>query len=305
MNILIIGLGSIAFKHISVIREINPNVLIYALRSSLKSEEHKGIINIYELNSTNIKFDFAIISNPTYLHYEFIELLSKKGINLFIEKPLVHSLIDLDRLIEFTENSHIINYVACNLRFHPCIQFLKSKIHNKRINELNVYCGSYLPEWRPTKDFRNLYSSNPDMGGGVHLDLFHEFDYTFWIFGTPISCRRSIKSRSSLNIASIDYANYLLEYDTFSASLILNYYRRDPKRTVEVLFENETWSIDLINNTIINNQGEIIYKWNKSKILNTYYNQMKYYIKCLEEKSQPMNSLKESAEILKFVLYDE
>lgn len=304
MNVLIVGLGSIAFKHISVLREINPTIIVYALRSSLQAEEHQGIINIYDLNSINIKFDFAIISNPTYLHYEFIELLSKKEINLFIEKPPVHSLIDIDRLIECTENGNSINYVACNLRFHPCIKFLKSEIRGKRINELNVYCGSYLPEWRPAKDFRNLYSSNPDMGGGVHLDLFHEFDYTFWIFGTPISSRRSIKSSSSLNIASIDYANYLLEYDTFSASLILNYYRVDPRRTVEVLFENDTWSIDLLSNTIINNQCEIVYKWDESKTLNTYHSQMEYFLNCLEKKQRPMNSLKESVEILKFVLND-
>lgn len=305
MNVLIIGLGSIAFKHISVLKAINPSVTVYALRSTLKSEEHQGIINIYDLDTNNLKFDFAIVSNPTYLHYEYIELLSKKGISLFIEKPPVNSLIDINRLIECTENANILTYVACNLRFHPCIQFLKSEIKDKRINELNVYCGSYLPEWRPTKDFRNLYSSNPDMGGGVHLDLFHEFDYTFWIFGAPTSCRRSIKSTSSLNIASIDYANYQLEYDTFSASLILNYYRRDPKRVIEVLFENDTWSIDLISNTISNNQGEFIYKWNDSLVLNTYYIQMEYFLNCVEEKKQPMNSLKESVEILKFVLNDE
>ena len=304
MNILIIGLGSIAFKHISVIRSINPNAVIYAFRSSLNSAEQKGIINIYELDFSDIKFNFAIISNPTHLHYEFIELLSKKGIDLFIEKPAVHNLLDIDRLVEITENNKILTYVACNLRFHPCIQFLKSNILNKRINELNVYCGSYLPDWRPNKDFRNIYSSNSVMGGGVHLDLFHEFDFTFWIFGTPLSSRRSISCKSSLNIKSIDYANYLLEYDTFSASLILNYFRKDTKRTIEVLFENDTWSIDLISNTIINNQSEIIYEWDETEILNTYQIQMKYFLNCLDNKQQPMNSLKESVEILKFVLND-
>ena len=107
-----------------------------------------------------------------------------------------------------------------------------------------------------------------------------------------------------MNIKSIDYANYLLEYDTFSASLILNYFRKDTKRTIEVLFENDTWSIDLISNTIINNQSEIIYEWDETEILNTYQIQMKYFLNCLDNKQQPMNSLKESVEILKFVLND-
>jgi predicted dehydrogenase len=37
-------------------------------------------------------FDFAIISNPTHLHYECIEKLTHKEIPLFIEKPAIHSL---------------------------------------------------------------------------------------------------------------------------------------------------------------------------------------------------------------------
>jgi predicted dehydrogenase len=302
MNVLIVGLGSIAFKHILVLRDIDPAISVYALRSSLNSEEHQGIINIYDLDSRNLKFDFAIISNPTYLHSKFIELLSKKGVSLFIEKPALHTLFDINSLLECTEKANIFTYVACNLRFHPCIQFLKSEIKNRRINELNVYCGSFLPEWRPGKDYRILYSSDPNMGGGVHLDLFHEFDYTIWIFGAPISSRCTVKSNSSLNIASIDYANYLLEYDTFSASLILNYYRRDSKRTIEILFENDTWIIDLLTNTILSYQSGILYKWDESKIINTYYFQMEYFLNCIKENKQPMNSLKESVAILKFVL---
>ena len=41
MKVLIVGLGSIANKHISVLREINPEIEIYALRSSHKSKKYK------------------------------------------------------------------------------------------------------------------------------------------------------------------------------------------------------------------------------------------------------------------------
>ena len=44
MKVLIIGLGSIAIKHIEAIKKINQNAIIYALRSSNNANNFKDII---------------------------------------------------------------------------------------------------------------------------------------------------------------------------------------------------------------------------------------------------------------------
>jgi len=128
------------------------------------------------------------------------------------------------------------------LRFLECIGFIKEKIqflNNRALNEVNVYCGSYLPEWRPGIDYKKSYSANPELGGGVHRDLIHELDYLYWLFGQPKAVNRFLRSQSSLAISSFDYANYLLDYDGFSANVILNYFRRDAKRSMELVFSDE------------------------------------------------------------------
>jgi len=308
MNVLIIGLGSIAKKHIIALKRIDSDVKIYALRSRLDAENIDGIINIYNLNILNVEFDFAIISNPTNLHSEYIKHLSDKKINLFIEKPPVNSLEEVDYLMAKIEKKKIKTYVACNLRFHPCILFIKEfLIRNKSkiINEVNVYCGSYLPDWRPEKDFRTIYSANPEMGGGVHLDLFHELDYIHWLFGAPLSTQTIKKNVSSLDIKAIDYANYILEFENFTANVILNYYRRDPKRTMEILFEDETITIDLIKNRILNSKEEIIFEHKNFNMIDTYTNQMEFFIENLNSKQKQMNTFSESIEVLKICLNDE
>ncbi len=304
MNILLIGLGSIAKKHISALRALNIGFKIYALRSNKNAENEEGIENIYNVDETNVVFDFAIISNPTHLHFEYIEKLAQKGIDLFIEKPAIHSLENTDKLLRLIRNGKIKTYVACNMRFHPCIAFLKKKVDTEtlRINEVNVYCGSYLPDWRPGKDFRTIYSANASMGGGVHLDLFHELDYTIWLFGLPNESKFVLKSTSSLNIDSIDYANYVFEYDKFNANIILNYYRRKPKREIEIVLEHETWTVDLINNEIKNDNGELMFQVNAFNVKETYENQLRYFMNFLKNNESPMNSLSESIEILKFCL---
>ena len=66
MKVLIVGLGSIALKHIAALRKIDPNIELYAIRSSLKADAKKGIINIFSFDDLDhIEIDFAIISNPT------------------------------------------------------------------------------------------------------------------------------------------------------------------------------------------------------------------------------------------------
>ncbi|MFH6969598.1 Gfo/Idh/MocA family protein [Flavobacterium sp. FlaQc-28] len=308
MKILIIGLGSIARKHISALQNLNiKNLNIYALRSNLNSEIEEGIENIYGLENLEIAFDFAIISNPTNLHFEFIEKLARLNIPLFIEKPALHTLKGADKLIELIENKQIVTYVACNLRFHPCIEYLKNKLSdaNLKINEVNIYCGSYLPDWRPNVNFRNVYSANAAMGGGVHLDLFHELDYTGWLFGIPNKSKSTLRNVSSLNIDAIDYANYVLEYDTFTANVILNYYRIKPKRIIEVVCDNKILEADLINNRILNDENNIVFEAPDFEVKNTYSFQLDYFINCLRNNLHPMNSLKESIEILKIILKDE
>ena len=304
MKVLIVGLGSIGKKHIVALRTLQRECAIYALRSSPTANTEEGIENIYDIDEAKTEFDFAIISNPTYLHYDTIKCLAQKKIPLFIEKPALHSLENVTELIALVEHNKVINYVACNLRFHPCIVFLKESLINngRKINEINVYCGSYLPEWRSGVDFKTVYSANANMGGGVHLDLFHELDYTTWLFGMPNKTTSILRSVSSLEIDAIDYANYTLEYNTFAANILLNYYRRKAKRVIEIVFDNETFIIDLINNCIKDDNGKIIFVADNFVLKDTYVAQLSYFITLLATKQNPFNSLRESIDVLKIVL---
>ncbi len=305
IRILIIGLGSIAKKHITALRSLSEEFEIFALRSSLDASKYEDVINVFHLDDT--VFDFAIISNPTHLHFKYIKLLASKSIPLFIEKPAVHSLDNLDEILNLVAKKKVLTYVACNLRFHPCLKFLKEKIDNNNllINEINVYCGSHLPDWRPALDFKNIYSANPKMGGGVHLDLFHEIDYVIWLFGQPKLYNSVKRSVSTLSIDSIDYANYVLEYKNFTTSIILNYYRKKAKREIEIVFDHVTWKVDLINNSIKTDEGDVIFEVKKFDVSQTYKSQLSYYIDCLKVKIQPMNSFEDSIPALKICLENE
>lgn len=300
MKVLIVGLGSIAIKHINALKIIDSAVQIFALRSSSSSPSIEGIIDIYDYSSVaELNFDFAIISNPTSLHAEAIKSLIPFQLPLFIEKPLFSELAN-EVLISEVKANQINTYVACNLRFLDCLQFTKNFIKNKRINEVNSYCGSYLPEWRSNVDWRKVYSANAAMGGGVHLDLIHELDYLYWLFGKPQKSSKILKNNSSLQIDAIDYANYTLEYENFVTSAILNYYRKDSKRTLEIVMQESTVFVDILKNCVYED-GVLVFE-SQQKVLATYESQLRYFIDRLNLKQKNFNDIEEAYRILKICL---
>ena len=303
MNVLIVGLGSIARKHISALRSLEMyDVSLYALRSSQDAGVLEGVYNIYSVDYlAKYSFDFAIISTPTSHHYKAILQLLPYNIPLFIEKPVFESL-NYNELVQQVGLSNIKSYVACNLRFIDCLKFTQRYLKDHRVNEVNIYCGSYLPEWRPSQDYRKNYSANRSMGGGVHIDLIHEIDYVSWLFGQPNGVRRTVNSRSSLQIDAIDYANYLFEYDQFCVNIILNYFRRDSRRTLEVVCSDGTLFVDILENQCYWN-NEMMFA-SHQRINDTYRAQMAYFIDEVlnQQSNNSMNTIIEGYNTLKLCL---
>ena len=305
MKVLIIGLGSIALKHIKALQELYPSVVIYALRRKGEpSKGIKGVVEVFDIDEITMDtLSFILISNPTAVHYQTIKEVIAYKKPLFIEKPLFGALSkEAKELITEVEKQEIPTYVACNLRFLECIAKVKELIVGKRINEVNVYCGSYLPNWRPNVDFRKVYSANKEMGGGVHIDLIHELDYVYWLFGAPIHTQSFFSNKSSLNITAYDYANYLWEYDDFSVSVVLNYYRRDSKRTLEILTNEGTYLVDLLKNNISYND-ELVFQ-SRQLSLETYTAQMQFFVEEILNKQTKFNTIVEGYKVLKLCLQE-
>jgi predicted dehydrogenase len=303
MNVLFVGLGSIAAKHIHFLRGIDPAVKLFALRSANRSAI-PDVVNVVSVPLLKeIEIDFIVVSNPTSLHVSTIEELITLGKPFFIEKPFASSIEEASRAVSLLKRQHVTAYVAYPLRFHPLLRELKKIVtaEQAKIEEVNVYNGSYLPRWRKDSDYRNSYSADPAMGGGVHLDMSHEIDLVCWLFGRPTASTCYLQSKSSLGIKSYDYANYLLTYPDFTASIVLNYFRTVPRRTFEIIFSNKVVITDILKGTI-SVDNEIIYQF-KGDINDMYAHQLEYFIDGItSEGKQLENNPDEALDVLSFIL---
>jgi predicted dehydrogenase len=304
MNVIIIGLGSIGKKHVDALKKIEPSVIIYALRRSNCEDVYLDVINIYSILDIQANIDFVIISNVTSEHEKSILEAINLNCPIFIEKPVLNNINNSKIISKKLRSKNILTYVACNLRFHPAIQYISKFLQSNdlKINEVNIYSGSFLPDWRKGINFRETYSSNKILGGGVHLDLIHEIDYCTWLFGFPEKVLSVKKCSSTLNIDAFDYANYILQYQNFAATITLNYYRRDKKRQIEILTEDTTILIDLEKSIIINLMSNEIMFSKNFNIFETYLDQMFYFIENIRFNNQPMNSFDDAVNVLKLAI---
>ncbi|MFY0690131.1 MAG: Gfo/Idh/MocA family oxidoreductase [Cyclobacteriaceae bacterium] len=280
LKILIVGWGSIAKQHVQALHNLNRKFELYRLVRNNSSDEQRFIKSYKHVSAIDVQLDFAIIANPSSLHARTIEALSVLDIPLFVEKPFVTSISELETVLQIINKKQLVVYVAHCLRFLGCLRFLESYIRNtnRQINEVNAYFGSYLPDWRPGQDYRLTYSTNKSLGGGVDLDLIHEPDYVYWLFGLPINVKKVISNRSHLKLDVPDMAHLIFEYDDFMAFITVNYYRKDTKRTMEIVMEDQTLDIDLIENTVISSSGELLYKGSPLKEKAYLDDQMNYFL---------------------------
>ena len=253
MKICFVGIGSIAKRHINNLRYIASqrklDLQIDAFRRSLSYID--GIDHVFTtFEELPNDYDAVFITNPTDAHLEALRMMQQKGRNFFIEKPVV-ALNQVDSAKKIKLYSDAIYYVACPLRYSAVIQYIKHHMNLENIISVRSISSSYLPDWRPGKDYRDTYSAHRNMGGGVSIDLIHEWDYLTYLFGWPERIQCFIGKKSKLELDSDDYAIYIAECRDKIIELHLDYFGRQTVREIELFTGEETVVGDLVKNRII------------------------------------------------------
>jgi len=251
MTICFIGLGSIGQRHlrnvhavaaargIDVVTDVvEPRELDY-LDEATRALVRNRLLTPDELG----RYDLIFITNPPQLHYETLLAVKDKASFFFVEKPVFTEALPPDALAPFADEKRF--YVACPLRHTRVYGFLNEFVPNNRIYCARALCSSYLPEWRPGTDYRKTYAAQKG-SGGVKLDLIHEFDYLFTLFGLPAEAYLLDGHFSSLEIKSADGLSFGGRYSDKTLELHLDYYGRVPRREIELYTEDEVAVCDFI-----------------------------------------------------------
>ena len=253
MKVCFIGVGSIARRHISNLREIMKE---QHLELQVDAVRRSGSTTVSEID--HIYYDFAelpndydaiFITNPTDLHMDTLKAVHEKTESFFIEKPLT-SVRKIKEVNDYKFEDDKLYYIACPLRYTNVIQYLKEFVSTNRVIGVRCISSSYLPEWRPGTDYRDTYSAHKDLGGGVSIDLIHEWDYIKYLFGYPDSMVHMSGKKSDLEIDCEDTALYIADYPDKYVELHLDYFGRKTIREIVLFTPDDTVVGDLVSSKI-------------------------------------------------------
>lgn len=253
MKVLFIGIGSIASRHIRNLRKMfGGSLSITGLRSKsgrkLAPDIPSMIDYIYtDENSLDTGYDAVFITNPTSKHYDTLLRHRERSQCFFIEKPVFHRC---DMNLGPFLNDGKLYYVACPLRYTDTVQYLKTQVDFKSVHAMRCISSSYLPGWRPGIDYRDTYSAHKNLGGGVSIDLIHEWDYIHYLAGSPTEVKSFICKKSGLEIDCDDIAVYIAEYPDKIVELHLDYFGRETVRKIELYMDNDTLYADLVHQKV-------------------------------------------------------
>jgi predicted dehydrogenase len=110
-----------------------------------------------------------------------------------------------------------------------------------------VWFGSWLPDWRPSVDYRTTYSAQAALGGGVLLDAIHELDLLIWLLGVDgFSVVGAVVDR--LGPLDIDVEDtviaVLLHEQGVAIEVALDYLSRRYRRGIEIVGDRATARFD-------------------------------------------------------------
>lgn len=305
LKVCFVGVGSIAKRHIRNLKKLceedNINLTIDAVRRNGIRDNNDTSLQIREIyadvGQLKYHYDAIFITNPTEYHISTLEAVTPFGKNFFIEKPIA-SLNQIEKVQKYIKKENALYYVACPLRYNAVIQYIKNNINSRDVLSVRSISSSYLPDWRPEQDYRNTYSAHKNLGGGVSIDLIHEWDYLIYLFGIPEKLCSMIGKKSHLEIDSDDYAIYIAEYSDKILELHLDYFGRKTTRDITIITKDDTIVGDIANNKIrFLKNGKII---DFQEYRDDYQiRELRHFLAMIDEKAESDSDIHHAINVLK------
>ncbi len=330
MKVLMIGLGGIGQRHVRNLRSVlgsEVDIIAYRARrlrhvltDRLEIDPGSDLEDKYQIHAyEDLDQAFAqnpeavFICNPSSLHIPVALSAAKAGCHLFIEKPLSDSYEGVEELISLVENQRLIAVVGYQMRFHPCLQHVRSLLRRQaigRVLAVRVEVGEYLPGWHAYEDYRQMYASRRELGGGAILSQIHEMDYIYWLFGIPRRVFAVGGHLSSLDIDVEDTASILMEYSADGRSMPVHlqqdYVQRPPSRTCQVIgdagkiiIDFHAPSIQVFDERGQSAESRIFEGFQRNQL---FLDELNHFLNCLQGNETPMVTVRDGAQSLRMAL---
>jgi predicted dehydrogenase len=252
--VVVRGSGSIGQRHARVFRQVGADVSLWPVRdrgvAPGATDDATGARLLDDATGPAALRDaLVVVATDTARHVpDAIEALDAGATSVLVEKPVAPTADAARALAEHPRRAAV--WVAAPLRAHEAFRHLRRLVGRlDRGGAAHVWSQSWLPDWRPDRDYRDSYSARPDEGG-VLRDLVHEIDYATVLFGAPTLLGASLSTVGPLDIEAEQAATLLWRSGHFDVTMRLDYVTRPTTRGVVVTSPDGTLEWDVVRATV-------------------------------------------------------
>ncbi|HXJ81574.1 MAG TPA: Gfo/Idh/MocA family oxidoreductase, partial [Candidatus Methylomirabilis sp.] len=165
--------------------------------------------------------------------------------------------------------------------------------------------GSYLPDWRPGRDYRDNYAVRAAEGGGILLDAIHELDYLGWLLGDVTDVLCTADHVSDLAGDTEDVAEVTLRFESGAlAQVHLDYLQRAYRRNLQVIGDAGVITWDYPTHTVTLQTADGLPEMTSlddGAANEMYLEELRHFIRCLEGHESPLIDGREALRSLRLV----
>ena len=312
MRFLVVGAGSIGSRHSRNLAGLGHRVRVWDVdRDRLREAARLPGIEAATSFDEGLaeRPDAVLICTPPSRHLDPSRRALAAGAHLFVEKPIAHVSDGVEALIDEARRRSRVLAVGFNLRFLPSLGHVKALLESKRIGRVlavRAAFGSYLPEWRPGRDYRDNYAVRSELGGGILLDAIHELDYLGWLFGEATELFCATGHWSDLAGDTEDLAEVTLHLESgVLAQVHLDYLQRRYQRNLEIIgdtgvivWDYPTHSVTVYEPGSLSGEPTRVEDGDPNAM---YLDEMRHFVRCLESHETPLVDGNEALRSLRLV----
>lgn len=328
---LFVGLGGIGQRHLRNLRALRGAALdVHAYRVRRERQVVTDTLDVTPGEDLEAKYgvevhadfdralatrpDVVFVTNPSSLHVEIARRALDAGAHVLIEKPLSHSLEGVASLLEASRARNLVGYVAYQLRFHPGFLRTQTILEQGLLGRplfAEAAVAEYLPGFHPYEDYRRMYASRRELGGGVTLSQIHEIDLLLALLGRPERVFSLGGKLSSLDVDVDDVSSSLLEFRgsqgrVLPVRLHQDFVQRPPERRLSIVGEagKLEWSLSARNLRRFGPDGELCESHDYSELPRNrlFEAELAHFLACVERGEAPNVSLRAGAQSLAVAL---
>jgi len=97
------------------------------------------------------RLDFVTIVTPNHLHYPIALAFVEAGFNVLLDKPMVHTSEQAERLIAAVEKAGVVFAVTYNYTGYPMVKQARHMVRSGALGEIRKVIVEYTQSWLLTK----------------------------------------------------------------------------------------------------------------------------------------------------------